>query len=37
MEITVTHNGKTYSIMSEPGASGDGAKFWGCLGLTITN
>ena len=32
---SVTHNGKTYSIMSEPGASGDGAKFWGCLGLTI--
>lgn len=32
---TVTHNGKTFTIMSEPGASGDGAKFWGCLGLII--
>lgn len=32
---SVTHNGKTYTIMSEPSATGDGAKFWGCLGLTI--
>ena len=32
---SVTHNGKTYSLMSEPSATSDGAKFWGCLGLTI--
>ena len=33
---SVTHNGKTYTIISEPGATDDGAKFWGCLGLIIT-
>ena len=32
---SVTHNGKTFTIISVPGADGDGAQFWGCLGLTI--
>lgn len=32
---TVTVGGNVYTIVSVPG-SGDGAEFWGCLGLVIT-
>lgn len=32
---SVTHNGKTFTIISVPGADDNGAQFWGCLGLII--
>lgn len=32
---SVTYDGRTFTIVSVKGADDNGAKFWGCLGLTI--